>query len=421
MTAQAHTTSHTMSHTTSAPNALTAPDWRRFRELPAHQQPAWPDREALDAVLHALPQQDLVTRASVHELKRELANLETGGGLVLQLGDCVEDIDTDVRSATCDKITFLTHFRSHLRARTGRHVIGVGRLAGQYAKPRSQDHEVVDGTTLPSFRGPIVNSPRPILQARRPSPSRIVQAHAAAQTAYATIADYHRSTAHLDPIWTSHEMLLLDYELQFLRHGEPGDHLTGDHLTGNGLTGNHLATTHWPWIGLRTGQLDGAHVAVAATLSNPVSVKIGPGTSPDDAAELAARLNPGDEPGKLTFIARMGRKNAGRLAPILQAVHRRVEHVSWISDPMHGNTVQAATGFKTRHVEDVIAELEQFQTIVGDAGRHPAGLHLEATPEDVYECAENGREPGDPARYRTLLDPRLNPEQTARVLSHWFV
>ncbi|MGK5545989.1 3-deoxy-7-phosphoheptulonate synthase [Streptomyces sp. URMC 127] len=388
------------------PTPFTETDRDRFRELPAHQQSDWPDRGALDAVLHALPQQDLVSRASVDELKRELANLESGGGLVLQLGDCVEDIDTDVRSATCDKITFLTHFRSHLRARTGRHVIGVGRLAGQYAKPRSQDHEMVDGTSLPSFRGPIVNSPRPTLQARTPSPSRIVHAHAAAQTSYATIADYHRSTANLDPIWTSHEMLLLDYELQFLRHGPYG---------------NHLATTHWPWVGLRTRQLDGAHIAVAATLSNPVSVKIGPDTSPEEAAELAARLNPHDEPGKLTFIARMGRQNVARLSPILRSVHRRVEHVCWISDPMHGNTVQAATGFKTRHVEDIISELEQFQTIVGEAGRHPAGLHLEATPEDVYECAENAREPGDPARYRTLLDPRLNPEQTARVLGHWFV
>ncbi|MFE9248976.1 3-deoxy-7-phosphoheptulonate synthase [Streptomyces sp. NPDC007088] len=378
----------------------------RFRDLPARQQPEWPDPEALHATLGALPHQDLVSRESVRELHDELAHLDGGGGLILQLGDCVEDIDTDVNARTRDMIAFLTHFRSHLRTRTGRHVVGVGRLAGQYAKPRSQDHEVVGGVRLPSFRGPIVNSPHPSAQARRPSPARIVRAHAAAQTSYAAIADHHRATAHLDPVWTSHEMLLLDYELRFLRQGDRG---------------HHLATTHWPWIGARTRQLDGAHIAVAATLDNPVSVKIGPDTSPEDAAELAATLNPRDEPGKLTFIARMGHTHTDRLGPVVRAVHRRVEHVHWISDPMHGNTVTGTYGFKTRHVEHVIAELTRFQEVVIDAGRRPAGLHLEATPEDVHECTQDFDEPRDPARYRTLLDPRLNAEQTARVLSHWFV
>ncbi|MFI1018370.1 3-deoxy-7-phosphoheptulonate synthase [Streptomyces sp. NPDC020965] len=388
------------------PNATAETGWDRFRGLPARQQPDWPDREALRETLGSLPPQDLVSRASVDELKRELANLDAGGGLILQLGDCVENIETDVNANTRNMIAFLTHFRSHLRTRTGRHVVGVGRLAGQYAKPRSQDHEVVGGVTLPSFRGPIINSPQPTPQARRPSPDRIAQAHAAAQTSYAAIADYHRATANLDPIWTSHEMLLLDYELRYLREGEDG---------------HHLATAHWPWIGARTRQLDGAHIAVAATLSNPVSVKIGPDTAPEEAAELAATLNPRDEPGKLTFIARLGHQNVERLGPIVRGVHRRVENVHWISDPMHGNTVQGAYGFKTRHVEHIIAELTRFQEIVVASGRRPAGLHLEATPEDVHECTENSDEPRDPARYRTLLDPRLNPEQTARVLSHWSV
>ncbi|MCM2393674.1 3-deoxy-7-phosphoheptulonate synthase [Streptomyces albipurpureus] len=399
-------TGHT-AHTGVDSNALGETDRDRFSGLPARQQPDWPDREALRETLAALPPEDLVSRASVAELKRELANLDAGGGLILQLGDCVENIETDVNANTRNMIAFLTHFRSHLRTRTGRHVVGVGRLAGQYAKPRSQDHETVDGMTLPSFRGPIVNSHHPTPQARRPSPHRVALAHAAAQTSYAAIADYHRATAHLDPIWTSHEMLLLDYELRYLRRSE------GD--------GHHLATAHWPWIGARTRQLDGAHIAVAATLSNPVSVKIGPDTAPDEAAELAAVLNPRDEPGKLTFIARLGHQKTDRLGPIVRGVHRRVEHVHWISDPMHGNTVQGAHGFKTRHVEHIIAELTRFQEIVVANGRRPAGLHLEATPEDVYECTENSHEPQDPARYRTLLDPRLNPEQTARVLSHWSV
>ncbi|MDT0268552.1 3-deoxy-7-phosphoheptulonate synthase [Streptomyces sp. DSM 44915] len=392
-------------HTGAELNTLAGPDLDRLRALPARQQPDWPDRDALRAVLAQLPGEDLVTAASVGELRRELAQLDAGGGLVLQLGDCVEDIDTDVRAATCAKIAFLTHFRSHLRTRTGRHIVAVGRLAGQYAKPRSSDHEVVDGVTLPSYRGPIVNAPQPTPQARRPAPHRIALAHAAARTAYAAIADYHRATAHLDPIWTSHELLLLDYESRFLRPGGAG---------------HHLATTHWPWIGARTRQPDGAHIALAAALGNPVSVKLGPDTPPEEAAALAATLNPDDQPGRLTFIARMGHQHVERLAPIVRAVHRRVEHAHWISDPMHGNTVRGAHGFKTRHVERIIAELTEFQRIVTAAGRRPAGLHLEATPEDVHECAEHGHEPRDPARYRTLLDPRLNPEQTARVLGHWF-
>ncbi|MET9555584.1 3-deoxy-7-phosphoheptulonate synthase [Streptomyces sp. NPDC006645] len=390
-------------------------DWDHFRGLPARQQPNWPDLAALRAAVRSLPRRDLVSRADVDDLTCELANLDAGGGLILQLGHCVEDIESDVDADTRNMIAFLTHFRSHLRSRTGRHVVGVGRLAGQYAKPRSQDHEVVGGLTLPSFRGPIVNSPLPNAQARRPSPARIALAHTAAQASYAAIADYHRATANLDPIWTSHEMLLLEYELAFLRRGDSG--LSDSDLN----SGNHLATAHWPWVGARTRNRDGAHIAVAATLNNPVSVKIGPDVSPDEAAELAVTLNPHDKPGKLTFIARMGHREIERLRPLVRSVHRRIEHVHWVSDPMHGNTVTSARGFKTRHVEHIIAELTWFQKIVIDSGRRPAGLHLEATPEDVYECTENGDEPRDPARYRTLMDPRLNPQQTARVLSHWFV
>ncbi|GAA1094374.1 3-deoxy-7-phosphoheptulonate synthase [Nocardiopsis composta] len=379
-------------------------EWERFSRLPAEQQPEWPDREELRTNLRALPKHDLVTRESVDELRRELAGLDAAGGLILQIGDCVEDIDGEVSADTRKKLFFFERAREHLSDRTGRDVLTVGRIAGQYAKPRSQEHETVGGAPIPSYRGPIVNAPWPTEQARRPSPARIAYAHAAAQVSYQVLADHRRAGAGNRPIWASHEMLLLDYELRFLRRGGPG---------------NHLATTHWPWIGARTNRIDGAHIAVAATLNNPVSVKLGPATAPEEAAGLAAVLNPGDEPGRLTFIARMGHRGIDALRPIVRAVHRRVEHVNWISDPMHGNTVKAAGGLKTRHVEHIAAELRSFQEILAEEGRRPAGLHLEATPDDVYECAEDSREPEDRTRYRTLLDPRLNPEQTTRVLDQW--
>lgn len=379
-------------------------DWVHFRRLPALQQPDWPDRDELHSVLRSLPHDDLVTRDSVDELRIALAGLESGG-LVLQLGDCVEDIDGDVGAVTHQKLGFLNEARARLRHRTGREVIAVGRLAGQYAKPRSSDHEIVDGVVLPSFRGPIVNSPHASLDARIPSAQRVAQAHDAARRAYDVIEAYNRTAGHHASIWTSHELLLLDYELRFLRNDAPG---------------NHLSTTHWPWIGERTRQRDGAHIALASTLSNPVSVKLGPSTSPDEAVRLAQRLNPHDEPGRLTFIVRMGHQYIDRLQPVVRGVHRRIGQVNWISDPMHGNTTTSRSGFKTRHVEHVVAELRRFQEILLDERRHPAGLHLEATPDDVYECSRDHREPVDPSRYRTLLDPRLNPEQTAHVLDQWF-
>ncbi|WP_158621551.1 3-deoxy-7-phosphoheptulonate synthase [Streptomyces triticirhizae] len=192
--------------TTTLPTAPPRPaprvedDIARLRALPARQQPDWPDRSALRAALRSLPPGDLVTREDVDELRHELARLDAAGGLVLQLGDCVEDIDTDVPAATRAKVAFLTQVRSHLRTRTGRDIVAVGRLAGQYAKPRSAEFEVVDGQRLPAYRGPIVNAPEPTPEARRPSPARLALAHAAARSAHATLADHHRATARRDPI-----------------------------------------------------------------------------------------------------------------------------------------------------------------------------------------------------------------------------
>lgn len=391
----------TNSHTVTS---LIDDQWDHFRKLPAAQQPEWPSREQLETALDALPQGDVVTAHDSQRLSTELASLDRTGGLVLQLGDCVEDIHTDVYADTRRKLAFIAAAGDHLERVARRPVLTAGRIAGQYAKPRSNTHELIDGLSLPTYRGPIINAPYPTKEARRPRPENVVRAHEAVLLAHSALRDHASETSARRVIWTSHELLLLDYELQYLRVGTDG---------------NHLATTHWPWIGARTRQLAGAHIAIAASLRNPVSVKIGPDTSPDEVVDLSITLNPNDLDGKLTFIARMGSTRIDQLADLARAVRRHGRHVRWISDPMHGNTVTTAHGLKTRHLEDIIYEVQRFQQILLAENVRPAGIHLEATPDDVHECSENGAEPDDPNRYRSLLDPRLNPSQTLRVLDAW--
>ncbi|QPB24306.1 3-deoxy-7-phosphoheptulonate synthase [Rhizobium sp. 007] len=376
-----------------------------FAHLVAHQQPDWPNRKALATKLASLSSDGLVSEHSVQALRTELAQLGKDG-LILQLGDCVEDLELDVRADTLKKLRFIDAGRTQLGARTGKSVTAIGRIAGQYAKPRSVDTEQIDGLQLPVYRGPIVNSAEPTMEARLPDVGRIERAHVALRVAHRVVADYNRTSGENGHVWTSHEMLLLDYELRFLARGSRG---------------RHLATTHWPWIGARTRQLGGAHVAVAARLSNPVSVKIGPDTDPTEAVALVRKLNPLDEPSKLAFVIRMGFEQIGKLRPIVRAVRREFENVLWISDPMHGNTVKARSGLKTRHLAHIISELQDFQKILQEEKLIASGLHLEATPDDVYECADDFVEPDATHRYTSLLDPRLNPEQTARVLDSWFV
>ncbi|NUT49061.1 MAG: phospho-2-dehydro-3-deoxyheptonate aldolase, partial [Saccharothrix sp.] len=273
----------------------------------------------------------------------------------------------------------------------------VGRLAGQFAKPRSRPTVVVDGVELPVYRGDLVNAPHPDARARQADPARLIAGYQAARAATGRLRLAHPR------LWTSHEALVLDYELPMVRPDERGVPL--------------LTSTHWPWIGDRTRAVDGAHVRLLASITNPVACKVGPGTTPAQVRALCARLDPEREPGRLTLIARLGADRVSALLPPLVEVVRAAGHpVIWLCDPMHGNTVTDAAGRKTRLVDTVVREVAGFVAAVRAAGGVAGGLHLETTPDEVEECGWGGFPTGP---YTSLCDPRLNPGQALAVVAAW--
>ncbi|MER7282822.1 3-deoxy-7-phosphoheptulonate synthase [Dactylosporangium sp. NPDC000244] len=371
------------------------------RQRPAPQQPDWGDPAGLEAArdrLADLP--PLVRAADVLRLRQRLAPVAAGEALVVQAGDCAEDPAECTYGDVVRKAGLIDMLAGALQQLTRRPVLRVGRLAGQLAKPRSRATEVVGGRELPVYRGHLVNAPEPDERGRRPDPARLV-------------AGYHTARevlAHLSRIpttWASHEALLLDYEVPQLRRTASGRRL--------------LASTHWPWIGERTRDPDGAHVALLAGVVNPVACKVGPATTAEELLALCARLDPDREPGRLTFIARLGAGHvAERLPGLVAAVHAAGHPVIWLVDPMHGNTVTTAQGLKTRYLDAVVEEVRGFQCAVRGAGGTAGGLHLETTPDDVTECAADATHAGRVGdKYTTLCDPRLNPEQAMAVVAAW--
>ena len=385
------------------------PLWTHLLSLPARQQPHWPDPGHTDRVradLAARP--GLVEARDVALLRHHLADVAAGRLLVLQAGDCAEDWAERTAAEVTRKAGLLHALAGVLCMRTGRPVLRVGRIAGQAAKPRSQPTECVAGITLPAYRGHLVNSPEPDSVRRRPDPTRMLAGYRYAWTVMGHLgwpgaADRPGPEA---PVWTSHEALLLDYELALLRT-----------VDGRPL----LSSTHWPWIGERTRQPDGAHVALLAAVENPVACKVGPGCRPEDVLALCHRLDPHRQPGRLTLIARMGAAAVREALPPLVAAVRAAGHpVVWLCDPMHANTVRGPHGRKTRIVEAVMGEVAGFHAAVTEAGGVAGGLHLEATPDDVTECVTAATRPGDAQeKYTSLCDPRLNPQQALRVASAW--
>ncbi|MGH3096283.1 MAG: class II 3-deoxy-7-phosphoheptulonate synthase [Streptosporangiales bacterium] len=423
-------------------------------QLLAQQQPEWPDGTGVECVVDELRRSaPLVVPSECDLLKERLAAVAQGEAFLLQGGDCAETFGSVTAEQVRAKIKVLLQMAIVLTYGASVPVVKVGRIAGQYAKPRSSGTEVVDGVPLPSYRGDAVNSVEPTPAARVPDPQRMLRAYGtAAQTlnlvrAYATggfaslrqvhawnadfvgsspvfqqyevmADDIERALAFMRAcgvdleagpaggveFFASHEALLLDYETSLVR--EEQDRLYG-------LSGHLL------WVGERTRQPDGAHIELASRITNPVGVKLGPKTSPEQAVALADRLDPDREPGRLTMVARMGAANVRDvLPPIVQKVDASGHPVVWVCDPMHGNTFESANGFKTRRFDDVVAEATGFFEVHEAAGTTPGGIHIELSGDDVTECLGGGTGIGHehlPYRYETACDPRLNASQALEL------
>lgn len=387
-------------------------DLLEVRQEQARQQPPWEDPAHVLQVRKDLAARPPLVRVDdVFALRSVLAQVAAGEAHVLQAGDCAEDPDECTPADVGRKAGLLNLLAGALQMNTAKPVVRVGRMAGQFAKPRSSPVERVGGVELPVYRGHMVNSPEPDPLLRRPDPQRLLTGY---QCAYDVMGylGWHEPPGRARigaPLWTSHEALLLDYEVPLLRRDSQGRLL--------------LASTHWPWIGERTRQIDGAHVSLLAEVVNPVACKVGPLMAPDELLALCARLDPAREPGRLTLIARMGAGAvATRLPGLVEAVRAAGHPVIWLSDPMHGNTVTTPGGFKTRFLQTVTREIEEFQHVVGLAGGVAGGLHLETTPNEVTECVQ-GQSQIDHVGglYKSLCDPRLNPAQALSAVSAWWV
>jgi 3-deoxy-7-phosphoheptulonate synthase len=377
---------------------------------PAPQQPQWADQEQVRQIRDELATKPaLVTAEDVRRLRCLLVRVAAGEAHVVQAGDCAEDPAECTAGYVARKTGFIDVLAGTMKMITHKPVVKAARIAGQFAKPRSKPTEWVGGQELPVYRGHMVNCPEPDPEGRKPDPRRLLAGYRAASDAM-----YHLGwwtplapTGIDTPVWTSHEALLLDYEIPMVRRDEEGRRL--------------LTSTHWPWIGERTRQIDGAHVALLAEVTNPVACKVGPSMTVDDLLALCERLDPGRELGRLSLIVRMGADTVGERLPRLVAAVRAEGHpVIWMTDPMHGNTVSAPDGFKTRYLETIRHEVEDFQCAVRRGGGVPGGLHLETTPDDVTECVPNESHLSEVGnKYTTFCDPRLNLSQAVSVVSAW--
>jgi 3-deoxy-7-phosphoheptulonate synthase len=375
----------------------------------APQQPQWDDPAQVRRVRSDLAGRPPLVRADdVRTLRRQLARVAAGEALVVQAGDCAENPDECTVAHVARKAALLDLLAGALKLVAAKPVIRVGRIAGQFTKPRSQSTEHVAGLELPVYRGHMVNDPDPTPDGRRPDPLRLLTGYMAADEIMRHLG-WRRPSGpdRIDPaMWTSHEALLLDYEVPQLRNEDDG---------------MLLSSTHWPWIGERTRQPEGAHVALLAGVTNPVACKVGPRATAGELLELCQLLDPQREPGRLTLIARMGADAvADALPPLVEAVRAAGHPVIWLTDPLHANTVTTPGGFKTRYVEAAEREVAAFHRAVTDHGGVAGGLHLETTPDAVLECVPDARMAdlvGD--SYQSFCDPRLNAGQAVSVLSAW--
>ncbi|MGW4057234.1 3-deoxy-7-phosphoheptulonate synthase class II [Amycolatopsis sp. NPDC004747] len=400
---------------------------------PAAQQPCWPDAERAAAVVELLHNAEpIVAPEETTRLHARLASVARGEAFLLQGGDCAETFAGNTEPHLRANLGVLERMGEVLAGAAGLPVVKIARMAGQFAKPRSS---TVDALGLPVYRGDIVNAPECTAAARTPDPHRMLMAYAHAASAMdlvrklcaegveapqPALAGARRSSSaggfpgdarpRLAEIFVSHELLLLDYERAVLwaDSGGPEPRLS------SGLA-------HFLWIGERTRQLDGAHLAFAELLANPIGLKLGPGCTPEEVVEYVRRLDPHRTPGRLTLVSRMGHDRVRELLPpIVEKVTASGHEVIWQCDPMHGNTRTSANGYKTRHFGHVVAELAGFFAVHRQLGTHPGGIHVEVTGEDVTEClggAAGLTEADLPGRYLTACDPRLNGDQSVELAS----
>ena len=429
----------------------TPDSWQRKSAV---QQPSYPDAGALAAALadlHALP--PLVTSWEVLALQRKLAEAAEGRCFLLQGGDCAESFADCTSPLISNRLKVLLQMSLVLVHGLKLPVVRVGRFAGQYAKPRSADTETRGGESLPSYRGDIVNAPEFTAAARQPDPRRLIEAHSkSALTMNFTralidggFADLHHPE-YWDLAWVEHSPLQDEYRrmveaigdsVRFMETlaGPIGSFGEVDFYTSHEALLLHYEqaatrqvprqwgwfnlATHFPWIGMRTAQLDGAHVEYCRGIRNPVGLKVGPGVKPDTLLRTIDALDPDNEPGRLTLIHRMGAaKIATELPPLLQAVKTQNRRLLWCCDPMHGNTEALANGVKTRRFANIRAELDAAFDIHAAHGTRLGGVHLELTGENVTECLGGARDlaEGDLARaYKSTVDPRLNYEQSLEL------
>ena len=398
----------------------------------------------------------LVFAGEVRELRRQLGEAAAGRGFLLQGGECAESFTEFHSDYIRDSLRVLLQMSSVLTFGAGVPVVKVGRLAGQFAKPRSSDTERQGDVELPAYRGDIINALDFTPEARQPNPERQIQAYAQSAATlnllrsltdggYAALNRVHEHNLDFvsqsaqgeryrevadrisealafmaacgvselttpamasTKLYISHEALLLGFE-EALTRTDPS---TGE---------TYNTATHMPWIGDRTRNLDGAHVEYMRGIANPIGLKAGPSMAPDDLLRLCDALNPRNEPGRLTLIVRMGhdRVETG-LPPLIRAIEREGARVVWSCDPMHGNTVKSASGYKTRPFDQIMTEVEGFFAVHRAEGTHPGGIHLEMTGQNVTECTGGAQaitDAGLASRYHTPCDPRLNAQQSLEV------
>jgi len=425
--------------------------------LVAAQQPQWPGGVEGDAVKAAVAtlskMPPLVFAGECDNLKARIAAAQEGKAFWLQGGDCAETFVAATADSIRNRIKTILQMAAVLQYFASLPVIKVGRMAGQFAKPRSNNDETRDGVTLPAYRGDAVNDLEFTLEARTPNPERLVQVYntssatlnlvrAFTQGGFADLRQVHTwnkgfandprfgaryeemaneisralafmESAGVDPesfksvdFYSSHEALILEYERPLTRI-DSRTNLPYD------------VSAHFLWIGERTRQMDGAHMDFASKIQNPIGIKLGPKTTPEDALAMVAKLNPTNEPGRLTFITRMGAGQIReKLPPLLKAVKDSGAKVLWVCDPMHGNTFETSTGYKTRRFDDVMDEVRGFFEAHKAIGTHPGGVHIELTGDDVTECLGGGEQISEADladRYESACDPRLNHTQSLEL------